>query len=75
MRIVIDRGFLASNAAALDTTLAASLGVIVVMALATYVRFYNVSWLGERVTSDLRRSVFDHVLSLPPGWFEVTWTG
>ena len=75
MRIVIDRGFLASNAAALDTTLDASLGVIVVMALATYVRFYNVSWLGERVTSDLRRSVFDHVLSLPPGWFEVTRTG
>jgi ATP-binding cassette subfamily B protein len=75
VRIVIDRGFLESNAAALDGTLAASLGIIVVMAVATYVRFYNVSWLGERVTADLRRTVFDHLLTLPPGWFEVTRTG
>jgi ATP-binding cassette subfamily B protein len=34
-----------------------------------------VSWLGERVTADLRRTVFDHLLRLPPGFFEVTRTG
>ena len=39
---------------------------IALLAAATYVRFYNVSWLGERVTADLRRRVFDHLLSLPP---------
>jgi ATP-binding cassette subfamily B protein len=49
-------------------------GVILVLALATYVRFYNVSWLGERVTADLRR-VFDHLLTLPPAWFEAGRTG
>jgi ATP-binding cassette subfamily B protein len=75
VRIVIDRGFLDGNPAELDRTLAWSLVVIVVMASATFLRFYNVSWLGERVTADLRRAVFDHLLALPPGWFEVARTG
>ena len=75
VKIVIDHGFLAGDSGELDRTLAWSLVVIVVMAAATYVRFYNVSWLGERVTADLRRDVFDHLLALPPGWFEVTRTG
>ncbi len=75
VRVVIDGGFLANDAAALDRTLAWSLVVIVVMAVATYTRFYFVSWLGERVTADLRRAVFDHLLSMPPGWFEVARTG
>ena len=72
---VIDRGFGAGNAAELDRTLALMLVVIVVMAIATFTRFYFVSWIGERVTADLRRSVFDHLLRLPPGWFEATRTG
>ncbi len=55
--------------------LALMLGVIVVMAGATYMRFYFVSWLGERVTADLRRAVFDHLLDLPPAFFEATRTG
>ncbi len=72
---VIDRGFGAGNGAELDRTLALMLGVIVVMAGATFTRFYFVSWIGERVTADLRRAVFDHLLTLPPGYFEVTRTG
>ncbi len=72
---VIDRGFGAGDAAELDRTLALMLVVVVVMAIATFTRFYFVSWIGERVTADLRRAVFDHLLSLPPGWFEVTRTG
>ena len=75
VKIVIDRGFLDANPAELDRTLAWSLVVIVVIAAATFLRFYNVSWLGERVTADLRRNVYDHLLALPPGWFEVTRTG
>jgi len=75
VKVVIDRGFLAGVPGELDRTLAWSLVVIVVMAIATYARFYNVSWLGERVTADLRRAVFDHLLALPPAWFEVARTG
>ena len=75
LKFVIDRGFAAGNAAELDRTLALMMGVVVVLALATYTRFYYVSWLGERVTADLRRAVFDHLLALPPGYFEVMRTG
>ena len=75
LKLVIDRGFTASDPHALDQALFALLGVIAVMAVATYVRFYNVSWIGERVTADLRRRVFDHLLTLSPGFFEVTRTG
>lgn len=75
LKFVIDRGFGAANGAELDRMLAMMLGVIVVMASATYARFYFVSWLGERVTADLRRAVFNHLLELPPAFFEVTRTG
>ncbi len=75
LRTVIDRGFSAGDPAWLDRSLAAMFGVIVLLAVATYLRFYNVSWLGERVTADIRRRVFDHLLSLPPAWFEAGRTG
>jgi ATP-binding cassette subfamily B protein len=74
-RVVVDRGFGASHPAELDRMLAILLAVIVVMAIATYMRFYHVSWLGERVTADLRRTVFDHLVELPPSFFEATRTG
>ena len=75
LRAVIDRGFVAADPAWLDRALMAMFGVIAVLAAATYTRFYNVSWLGERVTADLRRRVFDHLLSLPPSYFEMGRTG
>ena len=75
LKFVVDRGFAASNAGELDRMLGLMLVVIVVMAGATYMRFYHVSWLGERVTADLRREVFDHLLDLPPSFFESTRTG
>jgi ATP-binding cassette subfamily B protein len=75
LKFVIDRGFAAGNAAELDRMLGVMMLIIIVLALATYTRFYYVSWLGERVTADLRREVFDHLLALPPGYFEVMRTG
>jgi len=75
VRFVVDRGFVASNAAALDHMLGLLLAVIVVMAAATYMRFYHVSWLGERITADLRRTVFNHLIEMPPSFFEATRTG
>ena len=75
LKIVIDRGFAASNGAELDHVLFGLFGIIALISCATYVRFYNVSWIGERVTADLRRRVFDHLLTLSPEFFEVTRTG
>ena len=75
LRLVIDKGFSQGDPAWLDKALLGMFGVIALLAGATWLRFYNVSWLGERVTADLRRKVFDHLLSLPPSWFEAGRTG
>lgn len=75
LRQVIDRGFSAANPQWLNYALLGLLGVILVMAVATYLRFYWVSWLGERITADLRRRVFNHLLQLSPAFFEQNRTG
>jgi ATP-binding cassette subfamily B protein len=75
LRALIDEGFRGDNAALLDEALIGLLGVIAVLAVATYGRFYLVSWVGEHVVADLRRHVFDHVLRLGPAFFEVTRVG
>src|ERR1700693_2971469 len=75
LELVVDRRFSAGDAAELDRALFALLAIIAAMSVATYVRFYNVSWIGERVTADLRMRVFDHLLTLSPGFFEITRTG
>jgi ATP-binding cassette subfamily B protein len=75
LKQVVDRGFSRGDPAALNQGLFFLLAVIVVMATATWVRFYLISWLGERVIADIRRKVFSHLLTLSPAWFEQTRTG
>jgi ATP-binding cassette, subfamily B, bacterial len=75
LRKVIDAGFAAHDPASLDRALIGLLAVVGVLSIATFVRFYSVSWLGERITADLRRAVFSRILDLPPGFFESTRTG
>ncbi len=75
LKRVIDEGFVQANPAALNQALLALLAVVIVMAGATYTRFYFVSWLGERMIADIRRDAFDHILKLSPGFFEATRTG
>ncbi|MES2787143.1 MAG: ABC transporter transmembrane domain-containing protein [Pseudomonadota bacterium] len=50
-------------------------GVAVAVGLFSAARFYMVSWLGERVTADLRNAVYAHVLNQSPEFFETTQTG
>ncbi len=75
LRGLVDSGFADGDPAALDNALAFLIGLSVLMAVGTYCRFYLVTWLGERVVADLRNAVFDRVLRLDPGFFEVTKTG
>jgi ATP-binding cassette, subfamily B, bacterial len=49
--------------------------VSVALGLFSAARFYMVSWLGERVTADLRNAVYAHVLEQSPEFFETTQTG
>jgi ATP-binding cassette subfamily B protein len=72
---VIDAGFASGEPGALDQALAGMLGIAAALALATWFRFYLMMTLGERVVTDLRRAVFDHILGLEPAFFEATRTG
>jgi ATP-binding cassette, subfamily B, bacterial len=75
LKQVIDKGFVAGSPELLNFALLGLLGVILLMSVATYSRFYLVSWLGERITADLRRRVFAHLLTLSPSFFEQNRTG
>ncbi|MDF1794240.1 MAG: ABC transporter transmembrane domain-containing protein [Thalassobaculaceae bacterium] len=75
LRILVDDGFAGGDPGQLDQALAALIGLAVVMSVGTYSRFYLVSWLGERIVADLRNAIFARVVSLHPGFFEVTRTG
>src|ERR1700744_180626 len=74
-RYLIDRGFASGNRMHIDRYFLALLVVSLVLAGATALRFYLVSWLGERVPADLRGAVSDHVLQMSPQFFETTQTG
>lgn len=68
---VIDRGFAGTG----DTDVVAGsfhhmLMIVAVLAVGTALRFYFVSWLGERVVADIRRDVQQHLMTLSPSFYE-----
>ncbi len=75
LRLVIDQGFLASDEQALAQSLGLMLAVVTVLALASALRYYQVTWIGERLAADLRQRVFDHLLTLEPSFFESASAG
>ncbi|MBK1699927.1 ABC transporter transmembrane domain-containing protein [Thiococcus pfennigii] len=75
IRTLVDSGLSSGAEAALDRALLVFLAVVVVMALAVFARSYLLTWIGERVVADLRRAVFERVLSLDVGYFETVRTG
>jgi hypothetical protein len=75
-RNLIDYGFSASRSSAdINTYFLALFGIAMVLAVFTAARFYMVSWLGERVTADLRAAVYSRMLLQTPRFFETTQTG
>ncbi|MBN3724986.1 ABC transporter transmembrane domain-containing protein [Burkholderia sp. Ac-20379] len=74
-RFLIDHGFASGERTHIDRYFIALFVVSLILAAATALRFYWVSWLGERVTADLRRAVYDHVTRMSPQFFETTQTG
>jgi ATP-binding cassette subfamily B protein len=75
LRVLVDQGFSAGDASLLDRAVLILFGVSVLLAAGTFARFYLVSWVGERVVADIRKAVFDHIIGLSPGFFEITRTG
>jgi ATP-binding cassette, subfamily B, bacterial len=79
LKTLIDNGLAPSDrgaqAMALRNSFGLLFGVAVALGLFSAARFYMVSWLGERITSDLRNAVYGHVLRQSPEFFETTQTG
>ena len=70
VRLLIDEGFIAGSQAALNRAVAIILLLTLLISVGTFVRFYLVSWLGERVSADIRLAVFNHVIELHTSYFE-----
>jgi len=82
VRVLVDHGLAQPASLGLGTRMLAIHGyfldlfaVAVVLAIFTAARFYTVSWIGERVTADLRQAVYAHVLLQSPQFFETLKTG
>lgn len=75
LRYLIDEGIAKGDAKMLGYGYIILLAVVVVFAIATYMRYSLVSWVGERVVADIRRDVFAKVLSMHTAYFESTRTG
>lgn len=66
--LIIDRGFAGDGD--IDRWFQYLMLLVIIMAIATSLRFYFVSWLGERVVADIRLAVHRNLLRLSPGYFE-----
>lgn len=75
IRMVIDEGFSTENAEVIDQYFLGLMLVALLMGVTSSVRFFLVSWIGERVVTDLRSAVFDHVVGQSPAFFEENHTG
>lgn len=75
IRYAVDSGLIASNPEMLNQATLGVLAICLVACVATYARFYLMTWLGERVSADIRQQVYHHLLGLPPSFFAEMRTG
>lgn len=72
---LVDEGIAKGDPKLLGTGYVILLGVVLVLAIATYARYLFVSYVGEKVVADIRRDVFTHLLSMHTGYFETVRVG
>ncbi len=75
VRHMIDLGFSPEHQDAITRYFAIMFAVAVAMAIFTGLRYYWVTWLGQRIVADLRDAVYRKVLAMSPEFFETTRTG
>ena len=68
--MVIDQGLINQSRSYLGDSIIFLSVIALILAVATYTRFYMIAWLGERFSADMRQAVFEHVVRLHPGFFE-----
>ena len=75
VKMLIDEGFAGSDASGLYQAVIFMLIIGLAMAVGAMIRFYLVSWLGERVSADLRSAVFNNLVHMQPSYFESNHSG
>lgn len=75
VKVVIDSGFISGSVEQLTSTILLLIGMISLLAFGTFFRFYLMSWLGERVSADIRTAVFNQIIRLHPSYFEENRSG
>jgi ATP-binding cassette subfamily B protein len=75
VRHMIDAGFADANPASINLSFLLLFGVACVLALATAARYFCITLLGERAVAELRRRLYDHLLTLDQAFFERTRIG
>ena len=75
VRLMIDQGFAASSVEGLKDAVIFFAILVVAVSVGAYFRFYMVSWLGERVVADIRKTLYRHLVTLPPSFFEDNLSG
>ncbi|MCH1920264.1 ATP-binding cassette domain-containing protein [Shewanella sp. A3A] len=75
VRLMVDEGFLADNAARLNQIIGMILGLTAVSAAAVFCRFYLMTWLGEKVSNDIRQLVYQRLLHQSRDFFAKLRTG
>lgn len=75
VKYVIDSGFIAGSQEQLTQAILVLIGLISLLAVGTFCRFYLMSWLGERVSGDIRKAVFKQIVALHPSYFEENRSG
>jgi len=75
VKSVIDNGFIAGSEQQLQATILGLVFLVGLLAVGTFSRFYLMSWLGERVSADIRKAVFNRIVTLHPSYFEENRSG
>ena len=70
IRLLVDKGFMTQSPHLLNQSIGLFMLLVLALSVGTFVRFYLVSWIGERVVADIRRQVFNHLIDLHPGFYE-----
>ncbi|WP_428636687.1 ABC transporter transmembrane domain-containing protein [Shewanella sp.] len=75
VRLMVDEGFLRDNGDRLNEIILLVIGITALSSSAIFCRFYLMTWLGERVSADIRLKVYNHLLELSPGFYAKLRTG
>ncbi|MFT5164244.1 MAG: ATP-binding cassette subfamily B protein [Alteromonadaceae bacterium] len=75
LKLIIDNGFIEGSQEQLKSAIMILIGLSCLLAIGIFSRFYLMSWLGERVSADLRIAVFKQIVALHPSYFEENRSG